>query len=346
MEQCTGLAIYLFILGELCDSLLNQTMSHFDCIVSAYISHFFPGSLAPSSSQNFMVLDVRQMMPKIFIIVKSIMSGRVKMPKWDHIHSGDFHLSCHFYYAERSDNQIALKEFPTNKQIAKLLKLAEKQAETLIKFTGMQKVPGVESSQSSTGLSVNNVISPSAHKYIMLTTNTSDDVLFSITKQYYFKSPRAHNNHRQTNELEDAFSEAVLIAGETHELLETETAKTSDPSPLNPQGKLNETSPEIIKHTDPHEHMSQLTSWMQRAAARLLQSAYSSFIGKILGLFCFNNGQHNYIRESSTRSKLSYIHVQLFNYTASSSAASAMSDPVYLKKVEHDIKAFQKALKD
>ncbi|KAI9606701.1 hypothetical protein H4Q26_006238 [Puccinia striiformis f. sp. tritici PST-130] len=50
--------------------------------------------------------------------------------------------------------------------------------------------------------------------------------------------------------------------------------------------------------------------------------AVSSFIGKILGLFCFNNGQHNYIRESSTRSKLSYIHVQLFNYTASSSAAS------------------------
>ncbi|KAI7941016.1 hypothetical protein MJO28_013301, partial [Puccinia striiformis f. sp. tritici] len=208
MEQCTGLAIYLFILGELCDSLLNQTMSHFDCIYLREQENSTDGS----SSQNFMVLDVRQMMPKIFIIVKSIMSGRVKMPKWDHIHSGDFHLSCHFYYAERSDNQIALKEFPTNKQIAKLLKLAEKQAETLIKFTGMQKVPGVESSQSSTGLSVNNVISPSAHKYIMLTTNTSDDVLFSITKQYYFKSPRAHNNHRQTNELEDAFSEAVLIA--------------------------------------------------------------------------------------------------------------------------------------
>ncbi|KAI7961336.1 hypothetical protein MJO28_001825 [Puccinia striiformis f. sp. tritici] len=91
----------------------------------------------------------------------------------------------------------------------------------------MRKVPGVESSHSSPGLSVDNVISPSAHKYIMLTTNTSDDVLLSITKKYYFKLPQAHHNHRQTNGLEDALSEAALIAEEIHELLETETAKTS-----------------------------------------------------------------------------------------------------------------------
>ncbi|KAA1082065.1 hypothetical protein PGTUg99_011746 [Puccinia graminis f. sp. tritici] len=40
-NDCTGIALYLFVMGELCDSWLNQTMNHFDRIISAYTSHFF-----------------------------------------------------------------------------------------------------------------------------------------------------------------------------------------------------------------------------------------------------------------------------------------------------------------
>ncbi|KAA1137387.1 hypothetical protein PGTUg99_002465 [Puccinia graminis f. sp. tritici] len=576
-EECTGLAIYLFILGELCDSWLNQTMSHFDRIVSAYTSHFFLArwhqylreqenstngvmsfnrngishqshkifsTLADSLLglilshrefypdtplmpwkhgteacehifgwmrvilPNFTVLDARQMMPKIFIIVKSIMSGKVKMPKSDHIHSG--------YQYSFSDSVVfdpkltsALKKFPNDNQIDELLKLAKNRAETLIKFTGMQEVPSEDSSHSSPGPSFDN-----------------DDVSFSITKQYYFKSQPAHIDNQQTNNLQDAIAEAALIAGdrcaldhelisqeETHELLETETVKTSRmtiQSLLNPQVSKTQIPMSIVNlfdferqsslkwvthahelHQDNlichrHDHDSEIQlhhgnerkrcqnivqtntsesnkldakscskivaiclrdadakhntlARMHRwniptqldlkrlatntsAALDLTVHSFmttgevdqenplepgkfavvikkgSLFIGKILGLFCFNNGRHDYIRESPTRSKLSYIHVQLFNYTDSSPAAlgykhsapdrfifahinthdvhflfrrtagmnitqpdateacvwvpsvlrpmlSAMSDPMYLQKVEHDIKVFQKALK-
>ena len=35
-----------------------------------------------------------------------------------------------------------LTQFPTNKQISQLLMLAQKRAEALVEFTGMQKIPG------------------------------------------------------------------------------------------------------------------------------------------------------------------------------------------------------------
>ncbi|KNZ50519.1 hypothetical protein VP01_4378g2 [Puccinia sorghi] len=40
-DDWTGLAIYLFFMGELCDSWLNQTTSHLNSIVSVYTSHDF-----------------------------------------------------------------------------------------------------------------------------------------------------------------------------------------------------------------------------------------------------------------------------------------------------------------
>ncbi|KAH9450992.1 hypothetical protein Pst134EB_018497 [Puccinia striiformis f. sp. tritici] len=194
------------IFSTLADSLLSLILSHREYYPDTPLMPWKHGTEACEHIfgwmrvilPNFTVLDARQMMPKIFIIVKSIMSGKVKMLKSDHIHSG--------YQYSFSDSVVcspkltdASKKFPNNEQIDELLKLAEKRAKTLIKFTGMQKVPGKESSRSSTGRSVD---------------NASDDVLFSITKQYCFKSPPAHHNHREKNDLSDVIAEAALVAGD------------------------------------------------------------------------------------------------------------------------------------
>ncbi|KAH9449739.1 hypothetical protein Pst134EB_020554 [Puccinia striiformis f. sp. tritici] len=579
-EDCTGLGIYLFVLGEMCDSWLNRTVSHFDRIIMAYTSHFFLrrwhdylreqekstngvmsfkrngishqshkifSTLANSLLSliishreyypeiplmpwkhgteacehifgwmrvilpNFTVLDARQMMPKIFIIVRSIMSGKVQMPKSEHVHSG--------YQYSFSDSVVcnpkltsALKVFPNNEQIDELLKVAEKRAKALIKFTGMQEVPGEECVHLSFD-----------------TSGQHDDVLFSIMKQYYYKSPPGHMNDRQKEDLKDAMAEAALVAGarctldheillqeETHELLETETVQTSRMAIhdlLNPHASEAQIPMSIVdlfdfdrqsslkwvtdtqqlhrdnllRHHHDHDSEAQIHHGNERkrckniinqdpsesiGAKQMLPKTCSKivaiclrdadakyntlarmhrwniptqldlkqlasntlvtldftahaflatgevnkenplepgkfavvvkkgslFIGKILGLFCFNNGRHDYIKESPTRAKLSYIHIQLFNYSSSSPAASgfkqtapdrlmfahinthdihflirrttgmnitqpdpseaviwvpsalrpmisAMSDPLYISKVEQDIQASQQATK-
>lgn len=39
--ECTGLSIYLFVMGELCDAWLNRTTNHRDRLLSAFTSYFF-----------------------------------------------------------------------------------------------------------------------------------------------------------------------------------------------------------------------------------------------------------------------------------------------------------------
>lgn len=39
---------------------------------------------------NFTVLDARQMMPKIFTVVKSVLRGHITIPKSEHRHSGKY----------------------------------------------------------------------------------------------------------------------------------------------------------------------------------------------------------------------------------------------------------------
>lgn len=168
--ECLGLSIYLFIMGELCDAWMNQSIDHTTRIKSAFRCYFFlrrwhayllerqldssglmsterngishqshkiPLQLAESLLAliiahrdyypkfpflpwkhgteacehifgwmrallaNFPVLDAREMIPKIFLIVKNVISGKVKMPKSEHIHSGvpslpssDFSFRC------------------------------------------------------------------------------------------------------------------------------------------------------------------------------------------------------------------------------------------------------------
>ncbi|KAA1106828.1 hypothetical protein PGTUg99_012381 [Puccinia graminis f. sp. tritici] len=159
------------------------------------------------------------------------------MPKSEHIHSG-YQYSFSHSVACNPKVARALKRFPSDNQIDELLKLAQKQANTLIQFTGMQKVPGVE------GGSVTSPVTGDHHAGVSI----------SITKQYCYKSQPSNIEDQSIDDLEDVISEAAMISGdrctldhelildeETHTSLETETTQSSRMSIqtlLNPQGKL------------------------------------------------------------------------------------------------------------
>ncbi|EGF98072.1 uncharacterized protein MELLADRAFT_96195 [Melampsora larici-populina 98AG31] len=84
-------------------------------------------------SPNFSVLDARLMMPKIIAVVKSIMSGRMKMPPSEHLHAG-YQIDLH---EENADNLDHLRDFPSNEDITEDLKIAKKRALSLADFCGM-----------------------------------------------------------------------------------------------------------------------------------------------------------------------------------------------------------------
>jgi hypothetical protein len=151
LPQHTGLAIYLFLLGELTDAWLCPTMNHLDRIRLAwtciFFLHFWHKSISDKASPltsidrngvsrqsyeifhflgtlliglilahrefhpnvpllpwkhgaeacehifgwmrvimpNFTVLDARQMLPKVFAVVRIFMSGKMKVPQSEHL---------------------------------------------------------------------------------------------------------------------------------------------------------------------------------------------------------------------------------------------------------------------
>jgi hypothetical protein len=84
------------ILALLANSLLSLIISHCEYYPNIPLMPWKHGTEACEHIfgwmrvilPNFTVLDAWQMMPKIFIIVKSIMLGKVQMPKSEHIHLG------------------------------------------------------------------------------------------------------------------------------------------------------------------------------------------------------------------------------------------------------------------
>ncbi|EGG10172.1 uncharacterized protein MELLADRAFT_94558 [Melampsora larici-populina 98AG31] len=205
--ECTGLAVYLFIIGELVDAWLSNSASHEERILSSHtadvflkrwkaflkeqyddtdglmsldrngishpawkifsqlasslvaliISHrehfpdapFVPWKHGTEACEHifgwmrvilpkFTMLDARQMMPKIFTIIRRIMLKRIKMPKSEHIHAG-YNLSFSDEPASLEQAKL-LKIFPSDQRIHSIMALAEKRAQTLIEFTGMQVV--------------------------------------------------------------------------------------------------------------------------------------------------------------------------------------------------------------
>lgn len=90
------------ILGQLATSLLALIISHREHYPSFPLMPWKHGTEACEHIfgwmrvllPNFTVLDAREMMPKIFLIVKNVMSGKVKMPHLEHIHSGWLFILC------------------------------------------------------------------------------------------------------------------------------------------------------------------------------------------------------------------------------------------------------------
>ncbi|EGG02170.1 uncharacterized protein MELLADRAFT_91589 [Melampsora larici-populina 98AG31] len=85
-------------------------------------------------SPTFTVLDARQMMPKIFAVIKSIMSGHITLPMSENLHAGYKH---DFSPNNTHDFSYILSQYPSNSEINELLELAESRAEELAAFAGM-----------------------------------------------------------------------------------------------------------------------------------------------------------------------------------------------------------------
>ncbi|EGF97440.1 uncharacterized protein MELLADRAFT_85351 [Melampsora larici-populina 98AG31] len=170
LESSTGLTIFLFITGELVDSWLSKTMGHRERIRSAWTAGFFlrrwkgylqkreketndyypdypfcPWKHGTEScehvfgwmrvlSPRFSVLDARFMMPKIHAVVKSVMSGKIKIPPSKHIHSG-------YQYAFGDEGSLEtikhLRTYPTNAEISEDLTIANQIANSLAHLAGM-----------------------------------------------------------------------------------------------------------------------------------------------------------------------------------------------------------------
>ncbi|EGF99945.1 uncharacterized protein MELLADRAFT_93917 [Melampsora larici-populina 98AG31] len=85
-------------------------------------------------SPCFSVLDARFMMPKIHAVVKSVMSGKIKIPPSEHIHSG-------YQYAFGDEGTLEtiehLRTYPTNAEISEDLTIANQLANGLAHLAGM-----------------------------------------------------------------------------------------------------------------------------------------------------------------------------------------------------------------
>lgn len=202
-DECTGLSVYLFVFGEMCDAWLNKSMCHKERICSAWMAAFFlrrweahllkrqdqTNSLMsfhlncishPSFkifstlahdllaliishrdfypdfpflpwkhrteacehifgwmrviSSHFSVLDARLMMPKIYLVVKCVVEGKIKMGPSEHMHSGYQHA---FSDENGLDSLEYLRKYPSNSEISHQLVIASQRANSLAHFCGM-----------------------------------------------------------------------------------------------------------------------------------------------------------------------------------------------------------------
>ncbi|EGF98712.1 uncharacterized protein MELLADRAFT_95462 [Melampsora larici-populina 98AG31] len=85
-------------------------------------------------SPRFTVLDARMMLPKIHAIVKNIMSGKMKIPPSEHMHSG-----YQYAFSDEPENNLLefLAKFPTDEEISEDLAIAHERANQLSLIAGM-----------------------------------------------------------------------------------------------------------------------------------------------------------------------------------------------------------------
>lgn len=125
----------LKIFSTLADSLLALIISHREYYAEFPFCPWKHGNEACKHifgwmrviSPTFSVLDARLMMPKIIAVLKSIMSGRLKMPSSEHLHSG-YQIDLN---EEDTNNLDHLRDFPLNTEITEDLKIAKKKKQAL-----------------------------------------------------------------------------------------------------------------------------------------------------------------------------------------------------------------------
>ncbi|EHS63751.1 uncharacterized protein PGTG_21843 [Puccinia graminis f. sp. tritici CRL 75-36-700-3] len=84
---------------------------------------------------NFMVLNAQQMLPKVFAIVRNVMSGKMKVPQSEHLQSG--YNMYNFTNKLVAESYEKLAQFTTNMEIAHKLLVAESQAWKIAAFAGI-----------------------------------------------------------------------------------------------------------------------------------------------------------------------------------------------------------------
>ncbi|KAI7944157.1 hypothetical protein MJO28_011685 [Puccinia striiformis f. sp. tritici] len=238
--QHTGLAIYLYLFGELTDAWLSPTMDHLDRIRSAWTCIFFmqfwhhsindqsnplmsiarngisrqsyeifhflgkaligliishreyyltvpllPWKHGTEACEhifgwmrvimpNFTVLDARQMLPKIFAIVKNVMGGQMKMPESDHLQSG---YKYNFTNKLVADSYEHLAHFPSNLEITHELAVAKSQARKIAMFAGIDPSFFTTSPLSSPNATPNN--DEDANEGISISTSADYEVVYA-----------------------------------------------------------------------------------------------------------------------------------------------------------------------
>ncbi|EGF98144.1 uncharacterized protein MELLADRAFT_96134 [Melampsora larici-populina 98AG31] len=153
-------------------------------------------------SPRFSVLDARFMMPKIHAVVKSAMSGRIKIPPSEHLHSG---YQYAFGDEEDAENFRLLQTWPTNSEIAHELTIANQIANSLAELAGMGPVDPDDEE-----LEVDRVL----EELELPIEDETPDVSVCSTKDYCVKYSAESGDWPE----ELAFSEAALLAKDQNAL--------------------------------------------------------------------------------------------------------------------------------
>ncbi|PLW21867.1 hypothetical protein PCANC_03352 [Puccinia coronata f. sp. avenae] len=86
---------------------------------------------------NFTVLDARQMLPKVFAVVRNVMGGKMKIPQSDHLQSG---YKYNFANEKMAESYQHLANFPSDLEITHELAVAESQARKIALFVGINPI--------------------------------------------------------------------------------------------------------------------------------------------------------------------------------------------------------------
>ncbi|EGG13232.1 uncharacterized protein MELLADRAFT_86716 [Melampsora larici-populina 98AG31] len=209
-EECTGLAV-LKIFSTMASRLLGLIISHRKYYPDVPLMPWKHGTEPIEHvfgwmrvlSPNFTVLDARQMVPKIHAVVKSVMSGIVKISKSEHLHAG---YEFAFSDEPNSEHIDRLRYFPTDEEIEYDLNVAKKRAISLAAFVGMHDASIVDTPIVISENQVSEDVSTCmAEKYDVVYKNGPEDPL----EEAVTTAAEAIDEQQQTDVLLSAIPEDI-----------------------------------------------------------------------------------------------------------------------------------------